>query len=577
MHNRILVLAPFGRDAKVIKEVLAPRQIEIHICADAASLVEELGKESAGTIITEETLAQDLVDSLRLLLGRQPPWSDYPFVVLAARQTVRRSDRARLALQELSNLVLLERPVNPDTLASAVQSALRARRRQYLTREHLAELQQSKHSVERLNNDLETRIAERTVDLASANDRLMHEMVERERVENSRVQNQKMEALGRLTGGIAHDFNNLLHVVTLNLQLIERMAPKEDRIRNFARQAKEAVERGSRLTGQLLSFARTQSLVPKLHDANELIRNMADLIAISVGAQVKLSLALSSGPAHVVVDAAQMEMAILNLAVNSRDAMPKGGSLEIRTDIDAGYTGHDESGGRAYPLGAVHVTVRDTGEGIAPNLLSKVFDPFFTTKQHGGTGLGLSQVYGFARQSGGRAQVNSELGRGTSVRMSFPLSPSQEHEVAGREMQAQQPMASGQPAEILVVEDDPAVRRSMVESLQVLGFRVREAADGMAGLLELENGRPDLLLVDYLMPRMNGAELIAQARGMYGDLPVLMATGYADMNDVERLIGPQSVLPKPFDLDTLAKAVATELRQARPASDEVLQPPCQKT
>ncbi|MBO9649506.1 MAG: response regulator [Variovorax sp.] len=563
MQNRILVLAPFGRDAQVIKEVLEARHTNIHICADANVLVQELEKESAGTILTEETLAQGLIDALRGLLTRQPPWSDYPFVVLAARQTVRRSDRARLALQQLSNLVLLERPVNPDTLASAAHSALRARRRQYLTREHLAELQQSKQAVERLNNELETRIVERTVDLASANDRLMHEMVERERVENSRVQNQKMEALGRLTGGIAHDFNNLLHVVNLNLQLIERMAPREDRLRHFARQAKDAVERGSRLTGQLLSFARTQSLVPKLHDANELIRNMADLIAISVGAQVRLSLTLCSGPAYVVVDAAQMEMAILNLSVNSRDAMPKGGSLEIQTDIDPGERGPVEVGGPTFPLGAVHVTVRDSGEGIAPNLLNKVFDPFFTTKQQGGTGLGLSQVYGFARQSGGRAQVSSELGQGTSVRLSFPLAPAPDNDTVETTTPSRDPGHRPLPAEILIVEDDPAVRRSMVESLQVLGFRVRQATDGVAGLLELRKGRPDLLLVDYLMPRMNGAELIAQARAIYHDLPVLMATGYADMNDVERLIGPQSVLPKPFDLDTLARAVATELRFAR--------------
>ncbi|MDM0070046.1 response regulator [Variovorax sp. J31P207] len=568
MENRILVLAPFGRDARVITEVLAARRVVAHICESGDALVREMCQDSAATILTEEALGDGIVDALREMLASQPPWSDYPFVVLAARQTLHRTDRARSALQELSNLVLLERPVNPDTLASAAESALRARQRQYLTRKHLAELEASKLSVEQLNDKLETRIAERTADLASANDRLMREILERERVESSRVQNQKMEALGRLTGGIAHDFNNLLHAVNLNLQLIERLTVKDDRVRHYARRAKEAVDRGSRLTGQLLSFARTQSLVPKLHDVNDLIRNMAELISISVGAHVKLSLTLCPGPAYVVVDAAQMEMAILNLSVNSRDAMPLGGMLEIHTQMAASGTEADASPGgavaTAYPLGSVSVAVRDTGEGIPDNLLGKVFDPFFTTKQHAGTGLGLSQVYGFTRQSGGNVEVQSEVGAGTTIKLCFPLAPAPKE--AAEAMLRGQNAAMALQAEILVVEDDPAVRRSMVECLQVLGFHVRQAADGAAGLTELKKARPDLLLVDYLMPRMNGAELIAHAREMYVDLPILMATGYADMNAVERLIGPHSVLAKPFDLDTMGKAVSMELRRKRPPS-----------
>jgi signal transduction histidine kinase/ActR/RegA family two-component response regulator len=556
VENRILIHAPFGRDAQVIRDVLASRQIASHICDDVDSLTEELGKESASTILTEETLGDGMNDALRRYLADQPPWSDYPFVVLAARQTVRRSERARGVLRELSNLVLLERPVNPDTLASAAQSAIRARRRQYVTREHLSQLHESKRAVDKLNAELETRITTRTRDLASANDRLMHEIAERERVENSRVQNQKMEALGRLTGGIAHDFNNLLHVVKLNLQLIERLDPPEKRVREYARRAQEAVLRGSRLTGQLLSFARTQSLVPKLHDVNELVRNMAELISISVGAHVRLSLHLHRERAFVVVDSAQMEMAILNLAVNARDAMPQGGELEISTTV--------QSLQAAEP--SVVVAVRDTGAGIPANLLGKVFDPFFTTKPHGGgTGLGLSQVYGFARQSGGSAEVRSEVGKGTTVVLRFPLAaePADAAEPASAATGDSTPSSQ---TEVLVVEDDPGVRRSMVECLQVLGFRVREAGDGASGLKELEKARPDLLLVDYLMPRMNGAELIARARQLYHDIPILLATGYADMSEVERLIGPQSVLAKPFDVDTLAKAVSAELQRDRSAT-----------
>ena len=206
------------------------------------------------------------------------------------------------------------------------------------------------------------------------------------------------------------------------------------------------------------------------------------------------------------------------------------------------------------------MAVHDTGEGIADNLLGKIFDPFFTTKQHAGTGLGLSQVYGFTRQSGGDVEVRSKVGAGTTVKLSFPLAAAPKN-AAAAETSVENDSAVALQAEILVVEDDPGVRRSMVECLQVLGFRVRQAADGAAGLVELEKARPDLLLVDYLMPRMNGGELIAHAREMYGDIPILLATGYADMKAVERLIGPQSVLAKPFDLDTLGKAVSTELRR----------------
>jgi signal transduction histidine kinase/CheY-like chemotaxis protein len=561
VENRILIFAPFGRDARLILDTLATRHVGAFVCQDVHALVSEIGKESAATILTEESLDEATVTALREILANQPPWSDYPFIVLAARQTVRRSERARSALQDLSNLVLLERPVNADTLISAAQSAHRARQRQYLTRRHLAELEASKASVEHINSALESRIAERTADLAGANDRLMREMLERERIENSLVQNQKMEALGRLTGGIAHDFNNLLHVVNLNLQLIERLQVGEHRVRDYARRAKQAVDRGSRVTGQLLSFARTQSLVPKLHDMNALIRNMAELVSISVGSHVKLTLSLCARPAFVVLDAAQMEMAILNLAVNARDAMPQGGALEIHTEVSPAHA-NSAAGESGYPLGSAHVMVRDTGTGIPENLLDKIFDPFFTTKQHAGTGLGLSQVYGFVRQSGGSAIVESAVGEGTSIKLRFPLAP--EPDEAPQEAKAAgEAIADERQAEILVVEDDPGVRRSMVESLQVLGFRVRQAADGTSGLLELKKARPDLLLVDYLMPHMNGAELIAHAQELFSDLPILMATGYADMKAVERLIGPQSVLAKPFDLDTLGTAVAAELRRRK--------------
>ena len=543
MENRILIHAPRGRDADVIQQVLRAQGMNCLVCADTATLLKEMGGDSAAAIVTEEVLADGFDAAVGRFLSAQPAWSDFPFVVMSTRQAGRRSAEALASLQELGNVVLLERPVNPETLASAARSAVRARQRQYATRRHLAAIEASKHTVDQLNSELEDRIATRTADLASANDRLMREIAERERVQASVVQGQKMEAIGRLTGGMAHDFNNLLHVVNMNLQFIVRMA-NDPRLGDYARRAKDAVSRGSRLTAQLLSFARAQSLVPKLNDVNALVANMSDLIEVTAGSRIKVQLELCEGMAPAVIDSGQLEMAMLNLAGNARDAMPEGGSLTIRSAIRDGQ---------------VRLSVADTGVGIPANLMAKVFDPFFTTKPVGqGAGLGLSQVYGFARQSGGSADISSSAGHGTSVTLRFPLASAEEVHAASAPAPAD---TEGSAAiEVLVVEDDASVRQGIVECLRMLRYTVREAADGEHGLEALVENRPDLLLVDYLMPGMNGAQLITEARRLYPGMPILLATGYADMAQVEKVIGRQAVLAKPFDLETLGAAVAMELR-----------------
>lgn len=554
MESRVLILAPYGRDAKVIESVVCGDGVRCVLCPDAPALLAELEVAAAAAILTEEVLAGGLGDQLRDYLARQPAWSDFPFVVLATRQASRRSQRARASLQELGNLVILERPVNPETLVSAVRSAMRARKRQYTTRQHLSDIEAAKHTVERLNAELETRIAARTNDLASANDRLMREIADRERIQSKVVQGQKLEAIGRLTGGIAHDFNNLLHAVNLNLQFIIRLA-KEKRLSDYARRAKASVDRGARLTAQLLSFARAQSLLPRLHDVNAMVLNLQELIEVSVGAKVQVQLDLCEDPTWARLDGAQLEMALLNMAVNSRDAMPEGGKLTIRTRLE-----ETARGGQV-----VQISVQDTGCGIPEALQAKVFDPFFTTKPDGeGTGLGLSQVYGFAHQSGGNVEIHSAEGQGTTVTLRFAQAR-HVHEGDGIDTQASPPGSSTPAArtEVLVVEDDDAVRQGIAEGLRLLSYSVREASDGESGLRELRRRMPDLLMADYLMPGMNGAEFVAAARQLYPQIPVLMATGYADMAEVERLVGVQSVLRKPFDLETLSTAVDAELARAR--------------
>ncbi len=563
MESRVLILAPHGRDAKVIASVICSDDVQCVVCPDAASLLSGLEEAAAAAILTEEVLAGGLGESLRQYLARQPAWSDFPFVVLATRQASRRSAGATASLQELGNIVILERPVNPETLMSAVRSALRARKRQYATRLHLSDIEAAKQTVEQLNAGLESRIAARTGDLANANDRLMREIADRERIQSKVVQGQKLEAIGRLTGGIAHDFNNLLHAVSLNLQLILRLGT-EKRLADYARRAKESVDRGARLTAQLLSFARAQSLLPRLHDVNDVVRNLSELIEVSVGSKVQVRLDICEGQAWALLDGPQLEMALLNMAVNSRDAMPDGGILTIRTALQEGPSLPGRPAGGADGGRLVQISVQDTGCGIPEALQAKVFDPFFTTKAEGeGTGLGLSQVYGFAHQSGGSAEIHSTEGVGTTVTLRFAQArhavPTHAAALGGQGGTSHHQART----EVLVVEDDDAVRQGIAEGLRLLSYSVREASDGESGLRELRRRMPDLLMADYLMPGMNGAEFIAAARKLYPGIPVLMATGYADMAEVEKLVGAQSVLKKPFDLETLNTAVGTELARAR--------------
>ncbi|MEJ6022424.1 response regulator [Ramlibacter sp. PS4R-6] len=556
MEFRVLIHAPRGRDAAVVKDVVQANN-RAQICNTPAQLVAEMKQGAAAAVVTEEALADPtLVQMLQEWLSAQPPWSDFPFIVLASRQVGPRPPAAVQKLHSLGNVILLERPLNAETLLSAADAAVRARRRQYVTREHLDEIGRTQSEVQKLNAHLERRIEERTLELATANNRLMKEIAERERAQAQLTQSQKMEAIGRLTGGIAHDFNNLLHVVNMNLELISIYA-KDDKVKPVLDRARSAAKRGSKLTNQLLSFARNQSLHPRMTHVNKLLAGMRDLIEISAGSAVQVEFELCEPDCAVTVDPSQLEMAVLNLAVNSRDAMAEGGTLRIST-CRKDATGAE---GQLEPGEYVVLSVTDTGPGIPPQLITKVFDPFFTTKPIGsGTGLGLSQVYGFARQSGGLAFIRSELGRGTTVDMYFPCATDGQEDATEP---GAAPVPQGEKSQhILVVEDDNDVRRVIVECLGVIGYSVSEAANGSEGLAAIRSRKPDLLVVDYAMPDMTGAEVISKAREMVGELPVILATGYADMAAVERLAGRPTVLRKPFDINSLGSAVATALRSA---------------
>ncbi|WP_295544762.1 response regulator [uncultured Pseudacidovorax sp.] len=551
MERRVLIHAPDPADADVLARAARGLGLNAVACPSMAELMAHLQEGAAAALLTGPSLALLPDAALQSWLSAQPAWSDFPFVVLMNQAG--HTPQAMARLRELGNVVVVDHPACDETLTRAVHAAVRQRHRQYTMRQQIDQLEAARAEVQRLNTGLEARIAERTRELAGANDRLTAEIGERERAQTALLHAQKMEAVGRLTGGIAHDFNNLLHVVQMNLDLLGRIS-KEAKVQEISGRARGAVAKGARLTSQLLSFSRKQSLLPRLSDVNALIEGMRELIAVSVGSAVRVELALDPTPCWAVLDASQLEMALINLAVNAREAMAAGGVLTVRTEHV-----QREAAGSLQAGDFVVVRVQDTGAGIPAGVLGQVFDPFFTTKPLGsGSGLGLSQVYGFARQSGGEATIDSEEGRGTRVDLLFPAVAAPADEVPPAPETAVQAVAAGR--SVLVVEDDAEVRRVIADSLALLGCRVTQAADGRQGLEILgAQARPDLMVVDYAMPGMTGAEFIVHARQRVGAVPVVLATGYADMAQVGRVLGTQSILIKPFEISALAACVAQAL------------------
>ncbi|OLE33646.1 MAG: hybrid sensor histidine kinase/response regulator [Alphaproteobacteria bacterium 13_1_20CM_3_64_12] len=340
------------------------------------------------------------------------------------------------------------------------------------------------------------------------------------------AQAQKMEAVGQLTGGVAHDFNNLLTVITNSLDLLETRLRPDPQTRRIIDSAQRAAERGARLTEQLLAFSRRQPLRPEINNINALIEGFEAVLRRACPEPIELEMALDPRPLAANIDSAQFETALLNLIVNARDAMPKGGSVRISTGRRKLGAAEAKAMSELPPGDYVTVGVADTGEGMAPEVVSRVFEPFFTTKEVGkGSGLGLSQVYGFVTQSGGHVAIDSKPGAGTTVTLYLPAAPAV---AAGRS--ASDPHATTTPpvGRILIVEDDPEVLDVTVEMLRTLGWEVLTAPDAPSGLSVLRRDADiDVLFSDIVMPRgMNGVELAREARRLRPELRVLLASGY---------------------------------------------------
>jgi signal transduction histidine kinase/ActR/RegA family two-component response regulator len=545
--ERTLILAPRGRDAAVARGILREAGMFSYTCADVGELLREIRRGADTAIITEEATREADVRPLVEWVGSQPPWSDFPFIILTQHGGgIERNPFAARLMEFLGNVTFLERPFHPTTLISVVQTSLRGRSRQYECR--------------RLNEELESRVQERTGELAAANRQLLAQIEERERVESTLLQMQRLEAIGQLTSGVAHDFNNLLTVVLGNIGFLERgldAANIDGKLRQRLDYMRTAAERGAKLTDQLLSFSRRQLLEPKPLNLTETLAGMRDLLQSTMGGSIQIETQMEPNPWPALVDPTQLELAVLNLAINARDAMEVGGKLSVST---ANVTCAEPDSPEEPPAGDyVMISVSDTGTGMNDEVRAKVFEPFFTTKEIGkGSGLGLSQVLGFAKQSGGGVRIDSKPGRGTSVRIYLPRAAAGQRRAEERRAGSLRPSQAGR-AKLLLVDDDNAVREVLSASLTDLGYEVVEAGSGGAALETLQREADiDLVVLDFAMPGMNGAEVARRIEARHPGLPILFVTGFADRTALAG-VGESHIIGKPPTDGDLATKVAAAL------------------
>ena len=422
-------------------------------------------------------------------------------------------------------------------------------------------------ALQAFNETLEARIADRTRELAEANSALQEQIAERERVEEALRLAQRLEAVGQLTSGVAHDFNNLLTVIAGNIEFLER-AVTDERSKRRLDMMRGAAARGANLTAQLLAFSRRQRLEPTPVSLNTTVVSMRDLLQSSIGGAIQIETTLQDGLWPALVDATQIELVILNLAINARDAMAVGGRLTIET-ANVTVNGIPARPEQPQPGEYVMISVSDTGTGMPPEVLARIFEPFFTTKETGkGSGLGLAQVFGFVKQSGGGLRVDTALGEGTSFKVYLPRVESAATLVAAPPIDCVRARPPGSKPVLLVVDDDEGVREVTATRLTEAGYAVREAASGLQALASLE-GNPcvDLVVLDFAMPGMNGAEAAAELRKRWPAMPVVFVTGFADTAALRQAgaDGSDAVVLKPFRDGELERKVAGVLAARQPA------------
>ena len=650
MDDRVLILAPRGRDAAIASDLLGRNDIVAHVCRDQMDLIAELDKGAAAVMLTEEALATQEVAPLAEWVAGQPNWADIQFVVLANGTRTPRTARATQRLTDLGNVLLLERPLHAEAMLGAIRSALTARRRQYELRDvavtleravldRTSELRTARESLEialeaagmgswdidlttgesrrtlrhdaiygypegRPDWNLETFLShidvkqrgtvtramtdatrtgvidvEYRIDAADGESRwlvakgrvqyddagkasrmtgVVSDVTDRKEADAQLAQAQKMDAIGQLTGGVAHDFNNLLTPIVGSLDLLRRRHKDDERTQRMIGGALQAAERAATLTQRLLAFARRQALQPRAVDIGALIDGLVDLMRRSLGPSITVAIEIPRHLSSARVDPNQLELALLNLAINARDAMPGGGKLTLTV----GEVIVDER--NVIGLEAdryVRIAAIDTGVGMDRATLARATEPFFSTKGVGkGTGLGLSMVHCLAAQSGGTLRLTSEPGSGTTVELWLPAT----EEVATDTVETTaEPIVARRAAKVLLVDDEDLVRAATADMLRDIGYVVVEVSSASQALSAIRSGvDADILVSDYLMPGMTGGQLITELWSSGNRIPALLVTGYAAAGEDV----PDGVirLSKPFRQTDLAARVDDLLRQSPP-------------
>ncbi|MBT1265541.1 response regulator [Pseudomonas sp. VS38] len=544
IFERAIILAPLGRDSSLALMMLNEAGFNGIIASHLQMLREELEHGAGLLVIAAEALRGIDLEPLLTHLHQQPAWSDLPIVLMTHHGGSEQNGSSHLSTL-LGNVTFLERPFHPITLISLVTTALRGRRRQYEARDRLIDLSQSEQRLQSTLETLEQQVEERTAQLRNNEEALR--------------QSQKMEAVGQLTGGIAHDFNNMLTGIIGSLELLRRRVARgrtED-LDSLIDLGVTSANRAAALTHRLLAFSRRQSLDSKPVQINQLVSSMGELLQRSLNESIALDIRLTEQLWTAEADPNQLESALLNLAINARDAMPNGGKLVVETTnrhLDSVFTA---AYGTLTPGDYVELSVSDTGCGMPESVISRAFDPFFTTKPIGqGTGLGLSMIYGFARQSHGHVSIHSVVGQGTTVSLFLPRYVGEV--IADEPLNpALLPFANAGET-VLIVEDDPAVRVLVSAVLSELGYAFVEAGDADSAMPIIESSqRIDLLISDVGLPGMNGRQLAEIGRQVRPELKVLFITGYAEHAAVRGgFLDPgMQMITKPFTFDLLTAKV----------------------
>jgi signal transduction histidine kinase/CheY-like chemotaxis protein len=519
-----IIWAPLGRDAEIASKLVREIGLPASTVLSIDGLVSAVRTGAGLAIISDEAIIATDLRPLTNVLADQPAWSDFPIILLTRHGGApERNPSAAFLADLLGNVSFLERPFHPTTLASVVKSAVRSRKRQYEARAMLGELKL-------LAENLETRVDERTNQLKKS--------------EAALRQIQKMEVVGQLTGGIAHDFNNLLMAIVGNLDLLRKRHASDARSSRLIAGALQGAERGAKLTQRMLAFARQQDLQKQPINLEKLMLGMEDLLERSLGPLFELKIVVQGSLPPADLDSNQIELAILNLVINARDAMPDGGVITVTAD----YPPTVPSG--LQPGRYVRIQVSDCGVGMSPETLTKAIEPFFSTKEVGrGTGLGLSMVHGLAIQHGGLFELSSEEHVGTTATLWLPAATTDPTPLtAEREVESSRVKAGT----ILVVDDDALIAMATVDMLEDLGHTVIEAHSGREALEIIGSGRKiDVMMTDHAMPGMTGMELAELVRDNLPDLPILLATGYAELPAKSKFDLPR--ISKPYAQDVLKR------------------------